>query len=43
MRQLTEAGVPAWHILAEAMGTTVPELQKMVSKVLFPGQRPSRC
>jgi tape measure domain-containing protein len=37
MRQLTEAGVPAWHILAEAMGTTVPELQKMVSKGLIPG------
>jgi len=31
MRQLTEAGVPAWHILAEAMGTTVPELQKMTA------------
>jgi tape measure domain-containing protein len=37
MRQLTEAGVPAWHILAEAMGTTVPELQNMVSKGLIPG------
>jgi len=39
MRQLTEAGVPAWHILAEAMGTTVPELQKMVSKGLIPGYK----
>ncbi len=39
MRQLTEAGVPAWHILAEAMGTTVPELQKMVSKGLIPGHK----
>jgi len=39
MRQLTEAGVPAWHILAEAMGTTVPELQKMVSKGLIPGAK----
>jgi len=37
MRQLTEAGVPAWHILAEAMGKTVPELQNMVSKGLIPG------
>jgi tape measure domain-containing protein len=37
MRQLTEAGVPAWHILAEAMGKTVPELQDMVSKGLVPG------
>jgi tape measure domain-containing protein len=39
MRQLTEAGVPAWHMLAEAMGTTVPELQKMVSKGLIPGYK----
>jgi tape measure domain-containing protein len=37
MRQLTEAGVPAWHILADAMGKTVPELQDMVSKGLVPG------
>jgi tape measure domain-containing protein len=37
MRQLTEAGVPAWHMLAEAMGTTVPALQDMVSKGLVPG------
>lgn len=39
MRQLTEAGVPAWHMLAEAMGTTVPELQDMVSKGLVPGAK----
>lgn len=39
MRQLTEAGIPAWHMLAEAMGTTVPELQKMVSKGLVPGAK----
>ena len=39
MRQLTEAGVPAWHILAEAMGKTVPELQDMVSKGLIPGHK----
>jgi len=39
MRQLTEAGVPAWHILAEAMGKTVPELQDMVSKGLIPGYK----
>lgn len=37
MRQLTEAGIPAWHMLAEAMGKTVPELQDMVSKGLIPG------
>ena len=39
MRQLTEAGIPAWHILAEAMGKTVPELQDMVSKGLVPGAK----
>ena len=39
MRQLTEAGIPAWHMLAEAMGATVPELQKMVSKGLIPGAK----
>ena len=39
MRQLTEAGIPAWQMLAEAMGTTVPELQKMVSKGLVPGAK----
>jgi tape measure domain-containing protein len=39
MRQLTEAGIPAWHMLAEAMGTTVPELQDMVSKGLVPGAK----
>jgi len=39
MRQLTEAGIPAWEMLAEAMGTTVPELQKMVSKGLIPGYK----
>jgi len=39
MRQLTEAGIPAWHMLAEAMGTTVPALQDMVSKGLIPGYK----
>ncbi len=39
MRQLTEAGVPAWDMLAEAMGKTVPELQDMVSKGLVPGAK----
>lgn len=39
MRQLTEAGIPAWHMLAEAMGTTVPALQDMVSKGLVPGHK----
>jgi tape measure domain-containing protein len=39
MRQLTEAGIPAWHMLAEAMETTVPVLQDMVSKGLVPGDK----
>ncbi|HHV98606.1 MAG TPA: tape measure protein [Clostridiaceae bacterium] len=39
MLQLTEVGIPAWQMLAEAMGTTVPELQKMVSKGLIPGYK----
>jgi len=39
MRQLTEAGVPAWEMLAEAMGKTLPELQDMVSKGLIPGYK----
>lgn len=29
MMQLTEAGIPAWQILADKMGTTVPHLQDM--------------
>lgn len=37
--QLTEAGIPAWDILAESMGKTVPELQKMVTKGLVPAQQ----
>lgn len=29
MRQLAEAGIPAWEILAEAIGVTVPEAMKL--------------
>ena len=39
MRQLTEAGVPAWEMLAEAMGFSADEVGKvmdMVSKGLIP-------
>lgn len=39
MLQLTEAGVPAWQILADAIGTTVPELQDMVSKGVVPADK----
>ncbi|MBI1296662.1 tape measure protein [bacterium] len=31
MLQLTEAGIPAWDMLAEAIGTSVPEAMKLVS------------
>jgi len=42
MRQLTEAGVPAWEMLAEAMGFSADEVGKvmdMVSKGLIPGYK----
>lgn len=32
MLQLTEAGVPAWEILAEAMGKSIAEVQELSSK-----------
>ncbi|MGI6376427.1 MAG: tape measure protein [Anaerolineae bacterium] len=31
MRQLTEAGVPAWEILAQAVGKPIPEVMKLAS------------
>ncbi|HSW63540.1 MAG TPA: tape measure protein [Dissulfurispiraceae bacterium] len=34
--QLTEAGIPAWEYLAEAIGTTVPEAMKKVEQRLIP-------
>lgn len=39
MRQLTEAGVPAWEMLAEAMGKTTAEVMDMQSKGLIPADR----
>ena len=39
MQQLTETGIPAWDILAEKMGLTVPKLQDMVSKGLVPADQ----
>lgn len=36
MLQLTEVGIPAWQMLADSMGTTVPKLQDMVTKGLVP-------
>jgi tape measure domain-containing protein len=39
MRQLTEAGIPAWEMLAESMGKTTSELQKMSEQGLVPAQQ----
>lgn len=36
MMQLSQWGIPAWQMLAQSMGKTVPELQKMVSAGLIP-------
>jgi tape measure domain-containing protein len=36
MLQLTEAGVPAWELLANAVGKTTGEVQEMTSKGLIP-------
>ncbi|MCL6443930.1 MAG: tape measure protein [Alicyclobacillus sp.] len=37
--QLTEAGIPAWQILAQAMGKPIPILQQMVTKGLVPADK----
>ena len=39
MRQLTETGIPAWEILAEAMGKTTAEIMDMQQKGLIPADR----
>jgi tape measure domain-containing protein len=39
MRQLTETGIPAWEILAEAMNKTTAEIMDMQSKGLIPADR----
>ncbi len=39
MRQLTEAGVPAWQMLAEAMGVSTAEVMKMSEKGLIPANK----
>jgi tape measure domain-containing protein len=36
MLQMTEAGVPAWEVLADAMGVSTAELQRMVTAGLVP-------
>lgn len=32
MLQLAEAGIPAWQMLADAMGTSIPQVMKMAEK-----------
>ncbi len=39
MLQLTEAGIPAWQILADAMEVPVSRLQDMVSQGIVPADR----
>ncbi len=39
MRQLTEAGIPAWEILAEAMGKSTAEVMKLSEKGLIPANQ----
>src|SRR6266536_931309 len=36
MMQLADEGIPAWKMLAEAMGKTVPEVQKLTTSGLIP-------
>ncbi|MBW2672576.1 MAG: tape measure protein [Deltaproteobacteria bacterium] len=39
MRQLTEAGIPAWEMLAEAMGKSTAEVMKLSEKGLIPANK----
>lgn len=39
MLQLTEAGIPAWDILAKAMGKTTAEVMKLSEKGLIPADK----
>ena len=39
MMQLTETGIPAWKMLAEEIGVSVPEAMSMVSKGALMPQR----
>jgi tape measure domain-containing protein len=39
MMQLTEAGVPAWDILAQAMGKSTQEVMKLSEKGLIPADK----
>ncbi|NPV72085.1 MAG: tape measure protein [Firmicutes bacterium] len=39
MRQLTEAGIPAWEILAQAIGTTTQKVMELAEKGAIPADR----
>ena len=39
MRQLTEAGIPAWEMLADAIGVTTAEVMDMQQKGLIPADK----
>ena len=39
MRQLTEAGIPAWEMLAQAMGKTTAEVMELQQKGLIPADK----
>ncbi len=39
MMQLTEAGIPAWEILAQAMGKSTSEVMKLASDGLIPADK----
>jgi len=39
MMQLAEMGIPAWQYLADAMGKSIPEVQKMSEKGLIPATK----
>ena len=39
MLQLTEAGIPAWRFLSEAIGVSTAEVQKMAEKGLIPADK----
>lgn len=43
MLQLTEAGIPAWEILAQAIGVSTAEVQDLVSRGLVPSDKAVRA
>jgi tape measure domain-containing protein len=39
MMQISQEGIPAWKMLADSMGKTVPEVQKLSSQGLIPADK----